>query len=356
MSEEDRVLEERIPEEDWRRLADLLDQLEQRGLRRLSATDLDEIVHLYRTSASDLAERRAQAETAAGNDESRVPSKSAELERLERLVARAYLRLHGRRRPSWSAWSRFWRKSIPRAFRASTGPFTFAALLFASALVLGTISSLLDESFAGFLLGPEALDRLRGGELWTGDLFQLAPESALTARALTRNLTIAFLAFAGGLTLGLGTALVLAVNGFQVGLLLPLVSRYDLAVEFYDFIAAHGFLELTMIVLAGGAGFRLADAIITPGNWPRRFALRIAAADGARLLAFITIGFVVASALEGYVSPSPQLSFALKLLVGISVWIAALGYLVLGGRRRDERTKNDEYSPRRRIRTRQKPI
>ncbi len=317
---------ERPAAEDWSRLEALLGRLEKNGPRGLTAAELDELVLLYRISAADLADLEARA------------SDLEAIEPLHRLVARAYLRLHGRRIGRGQSWTQFWRSGIPQAFRASTGPIAFAVLVFVSALILGTIGGLADESLAGSLLGDDALETLRNGELWTRDLLQIAPESALAARILTNNIALALLAFVGGLTLGLGTLAIVLVNGFQLGVLLPLVARYGSSAEFTDFIVAHGFLELTMTLVAAGAGFRVAEALIVPGVWPRGVALRRAARDGARLLVFTAVGLVVAGILEGYVSPRSELGFGIKLAVGLSVWGAALTYALLAGRRHDSPT------------------
>lgn len=72
------------------------------------------------------------------------------------------------------------------------------------------------------------------------------------------NLQIALLVYAGGIIFGLGTAYFLIYNGIFIGYA---GSQYQLG----DFIIAtipHGVFEIIGIIIAGAAGFRLANIII----------------------------------------------------------------------------------------------
>src|SRR5207247_674427 len=50
------------------------------------------------------------------------------------------------------------------------------------------------------------------------------------------------------------------------------------------FVAGHGVLELTAIFIAGGAGFRLAGALVAPGDLARKDALVLAGRIAARMI------------------------------------------------------------------------
>src|SRR5207247_2130587 len=80
----------------------------------------------------------------------------------------------------------------------------------------------------------------------------------------TNNIRVAFFAFAGGVLAGLGTLYVLVANGVQLGAVLGAAQHYGVAGLLLTFISAHGYLELTMIVISGAAGLRLGDALLRP--------------------------------------------------------------------------------------------
>ncbi|MEQ8768193.1 MAG: stage II sporulation protein M [Planctomycetota bacterium] len=318
----------KLPRTDWPRLEQLLRAVDQRTIQGLTADEIDELAILFRHGARELEHQRRLSRA--------VPQEH------EQLVARAYLTVHGRKKVAARSLLDLVRTEVPRAFRAQAGPIACATLVFFSAALSGIIASTLDERSAQWLIGADALDSLRQGELWTRELVRMAPESALSARILTNNIAIALVAFVAGWTLGIGTLFILIVNGLQIGLLIPIVHHYGISTDFWDFVVAHGFLELTMIILAGGAGLGLADAIIAPGSLRRREALRRATRRGLMLLAVSVTGLILSGVAEGFVSTNSGVDFPGKLAVGLSLWLAMLGYLTLAGRSGEESADDAE--------------
>ena len=83
---------------------------------------------------------------------------------------------------------------------------------------------------------------------------------------MTNNINVMFNAFALGATLGLGTLLVLAFNGLNIGAVLALTYRAGFGNDLVTFMVGHGVIELTCIFIAGGAGLFIGSAIIAPGD------------------------------------------------------------------------------------------
>jgi len=94
------------------------------------------------------------------------------------------------------------------------------------------------------------------------------------------------------------------------------------------FILAHGFLELSAIFLAGGAGLRLAWAILHPDERTRGDALRIAGAQAMRIMLLVAVTLVCAGLIEGFVSPT-TLAPAGKLAIGVLTGVALWSYILL---------------------------
>jgi uncharacterized membrane protein SpoIIM required for sporulation len=70
------------------------------------------------------------------------------------------------------------------------------------------------------------------------------------------------------------------------------------------FIAGHGILELTAIFIAGGAGFRLAGAVLFPGDRTRRDALIVEGRIAARMVGAVVTLLALAGTIEGLLSAS----------------------------------------------------
>ena len=139
---------------------------------------------------------------------------------------------------------------------------------------------------------PEEIAKLRGPVL----------ASAITAN----NVQVTYVAFALGVTAGLGTVFMLVFNGVgALGAPLGLYASKGIAHQILGFVAPHGVLELAAICIAGGGGLLLASAIVLPGARTRRDALVDEGRRAIHLIAASTLLLLVAGLLEGNVSPLP---------------------------------------------------
>ena len=161
---------------------------------------------------------------------------------------------------------------------------------------------------------------------------------------LINNIQVSFLAFAGGVFLCLGTAVILVQNGINVGIAAGLFSHATQTGKFFGLILPHGLLELTSVTIAGAAGLRIGWAIIAPGDRPRAVAL----AEEGRRSVVIVLGlmlcFLVAGIIEGFVTPSGLPTFA-RIGVGTVVELGFLTWIVTRGQRRG-RSRLDRHARR----------
>ncbi len=299
----------------WERLASLAERAER---ARLPLAEVEELDRLYRRAAADLALAR-----------SRFPGSDAE-GYLSQLVASAYRALY-RPRDRGAALLRLLREGIPGAVRRHLPALGVAVVLLAAGLAGGALAVALDPRAAELLVPAPVRSAVAGGRMWTGHLLSAAP-GASGARLLHNNVTAATLAFGLGLSAGLGTALLLLLNGVLVGAVFAHVFRHAMAADLLGFVAAHGPLELSALLLAAQAGFILAGALIDPGEWPRRAALQAAGREAAPLLAAVVPALALAALLEASVSPVQAFPAAGKAAVGMGLAIALWSWLLRRGR------------------------
>jgi uncharacterized membrane protein SpoIIM required for sporulation len=126
----------------------------------------------------------------------------------------------------------------------------------------------------------------------------------LAAAIITNNIQVSFGVFVGGLTGGLLTAWLLFANGMMLGLGFGLFQNYNAAGYLATFIAGHGILELTAIFISAGAGFRLAKALIAPGDRTRKDALVVEGRIAVRMIGAVVTLLAIAGAIEGLLSAS----------------------------------------------------
>jgi uncharacterized membrane protein SpoIIM required for sporulation len=302
--------------ERWARLESLLARAQRGRLDKFTAQELLELGDLYRAATADLAAARRD-----------YPGDRVTVY-LERLAARAHTAVYHEEPVDTGRIGFFFRYGFPRAFREA---FPYIALAIAVLTVSALISALLvvrSGGFADTLLGQDEASSLRSvleqHRLW----FQSATENHSAAQSLItlNNVKVAFIAFAGGMLVGLGTIYVLILNGINLGAVAALVASYGLSRGFWAFVVPHGVVELSVICIAGGAGMMIGDAILRPGLLPRGLAITIAARRAAILVMGCAILLIFAGATESWFSASSAPDW-LKFAYGAASGIALYAFL-----------------------------
>jgi uncharacterized membrane protein SpoIIM required for sporulation len=309
----------------WQRLEAIVDGLYRRGPRRIPPEDLREMTELYQAACADLARLRG-----AGGDPAIVGP-------LNRLVTRAHGQIYrGGPRRSWRLGD-FLFVQYPQLVRQAWR-FILASFL------LSAVSAMM--AFATVQKSPEVVADILGG----GETEFYGPKSVadirerfghegnpiLSSAVTTNNIRVALAAFALGITFGLGTVYVMIVNGAMLGGIAGAFAKSGIQSQFWMVILPHGALELSAVVVAGGAGLMVGYALWCPGERTRRRALREEAARAMQLAVGLIPAFVVAGTFEGLVTPSDAIPEVLKVSLGVAAAVVFWLYVLLGGRQRTE--------------------
>ncbi len=155
-------------------------------------------------------------------------------------------------------------------------------------------------------------------------------QSDVAASIFTNNIQVTFLAFAGGIVLGLGTLYVLVQNGLLLGAVAGLAIGAGNGRPFFELVVAHGVLELSCIAVAGVAGLRIASAIVDPGTRSRRDALREEARAAVEIVLGTAVWLVVAGLVEGFLTPAGK-GLTVVLVVGLGLGALYWGLVLWRG-------------------------
>ncbi len=263
-----------------------------------------------------------------------IGAEPALVEPLNRLVIRAHGQIY--RGAAASPWhlGRFFLRDYPRLFRR-TWKFTFASLIVSLATAFAGYWTVQDNpQIVADIMGGQA-DREFYGDKTTADIrerFGHQSDPLFSSRIINNNVRVALLAFALGITFGLGTIGVLALNGAMVGGLTGAFAKSGLAWKMWMVILPHGALELSAIVIAGGAGLMVGYGLWAPGQRTRRRALREDVVVAMQLAAGLIPAFIFAGLIEGLVTPSDAIPEAVKVSLGITAAVVYWLYLLLAGK------------------------
>lgn len=277
----------------WVQLNAIVLRAEKKGIRSLTAAQLEKLPGLYRSTLSSLTVARS------------ISLDRSLREYLESLVARAWLCVYGPQKPVRRVLMETMGRRFARAFR-SHGIFVVASAVL---LLLGTLTgflltlndmewydALLPRELAGDRNPASTTEELHGALYGSGG-HGLA---SFAAQLFSRNSGVAILCFSLGFLLGIPTALLLFYNGLILGAFVALHHDRGLAVDVWGWLLPHGVTELLAIVIAGAAGLAIGHAILVPGRSTRADNLaRTGQAVGPLVLGAVVM-LVMAALLEGF--------------------------------------------------------
>jgi uncharacterized membrane protein SpoIIM required for sporulation len=154
--------------------------------------------------------------------------------------------------------------------------------------------------------------------------------TALSGQIFTNNIRVTLLTFAAGITAGIGTALLLLLNGVMLGVVGGLAVGSGNGRVFFELVTAHGVLELSCIVVSAAAGLRMGWALIEPGTRTRAAALGVEARDAIKIVLGTAPWLVLAGLIEGFLTPA-GLGLAAVLAVGFGAAAVYWGLVIFAG-------------------------
>lgn len=312
---------------DWSELDALTAQFQSRRKSRLEPKELMRFAALYRSACADLALAQAY----------RLPE--ATIQFLHQLIARAHNVLYRSDRFRISTWARTLYVDIPR--RILRDPCVWIALGLFWGLFLGTMTAaVVRPAFAHEVVGAVHLAELESmyAEPLSGRQREAGERSFMAGFYVWNNAGIGLQCFSAGIFLGIGSLVVMGQNALVLGTSFGFMARSEHAANFFEFVTAHGPLELTAIAFSAAAGLRMGWSIVDTGGYSRMESLRRQAPQSLELAVLAVVMFCLAAFVEAYISPSP-LSYSFKAGVAIVTAMLIVAYVfVLGWRRPSEAT------------------
>jgi uncharacterized membrane protein SpoIIM required for sporulation len=297
---------------DWNRLAALTRK------RKLSATEIDAFVELYRKASADLSQLQS------------LGAEPATLDWLTQRVGRARTRLANpapsmrseltgfvmERFPLVLYRARYWWLGVTLGFLAVSA--ALAAWVYANPTVQ---QALLTET--------ETRDLV---EVQFEEYYSANPATSFAAQVWTNNVWAAAAALILGMVFVLPAVWVLWINAANVGVVAGIMAANDRLDLFFGLITPHGLLELSAVFAAAAVGMRVGWALLAPGSRPRAQA----AAQEGRAAALVALGLVgvlgISGVIEAFVTPSALPTWA-RIAIGSVTWLFFLTYVIGLGRR-----------------------
>jgi uncharacterized membrane protein SpoIIM required for sporulation len=218
----------------------------------------------------------------------------------------------------------------PAVIARSRPQILAAAWLFIASALAGWALVHVHPELAGLIASEAMIEQVQAGRLWTEDLLNILPSSLLSFSIISNNVSVTFFAFVMGALFGLGTLYVVGLNGLMLGGAFAFTGHHGLDGALFEFVVAHGVVELSVIVVSAALGFKIGEALVHPAEQTRTAAFQTAVSDAGKVLIVIVPFLAGAGVIEGYISPDPAYSLPVRMAVGFAYFV--LFWAVLSGR------------------------
>lgn len=201
-------------------------------------------------------------------------------------------------------WKAFWLQDLPLLMFEARRDMLIAFLVFFGAFLAGVLSCAMDPDFPELILGSRYME-MTEENIASGDPMAVYKQHGPFDMALgitANNLYVAFLSFIFGILYAIGSLMILISNGIMLGAFQFFFVQKDLFWESFLTIWVHGTLEISAIVIAGGAGITLGRGLAFPGTYSRGQAFQRSARRGMKIFFGITPLIVLAGIFESYLT------------------------------------------------------
>lgn len=257
-----------------------------------SSTDPDEMAQEFTELVNDLGYSRT------------FYPQSKVTQYLNGLASKVYLGIYKNKREESSRLISFWTKELPLVIRKYHRELLYSFLIFISFAIMAAFSSAQDQSFIRGVLGDGYVE-MTEDNIAKGDPFGVYKSRDRVTMFFTiamHNIKVAFAIFLGGFFVSLGTIWLIFENGMVLGSFQTFFFMKGLGWESILTVWIHGTLEISAVIIAGGAGFILGNSILFPKTYSRLESVKRGARDGMKLMIGLIPVFIAAAFLEGFIT------------------------------------------------------
>ncbi|MDR3058451.1 MAG: stage II sporulation protein M [Prevotella sp.] len=247
--------------------------------------------------------------------------KSQTVRYLNQLAGRYFINIYKYRKKEKGRFVRFWKEEVPLIMYKRRKYLLYSFIAMFVGVLLGIFSLEQDSSFASLILGPgyvnQTLENIESGDPMA--IYKSSDEAPMFFFISTNNIKVAFFAFILGVLGSVFTVYIMFSNGVMLGVFQYFFFKKGLLFSSAISIWLHGTLEISAIIIAGGAGMLLGNSLLFPGTYSRMVSLQYAAKDAVKIVVALVPVFLVAAFIESYLTRLTEMPVYFNLtIIGLS--------------------------------------
>jgi uncharacterized membrane protein SpoIIM required for sporulation len=229
------------------------------ALEKPSGKDPDRLKELYLQLTDDLA----FAETHFARGEI--------TQYLHNLTAKVHKQVYVNKKENTARFLSFWKYEVPEIAYRYRKMLLYSLIIFVLAMTVGAFSAANDPTYVRLIMG-DAYVNMTEENIANNDpmaVYKNMRQDDMFLAITVNNIRVSLLAFAAGVLTSVATGLLLFYNGIMLGAFQYFFFQKGLFLTSFLTIWIHGTLEISAIIIAGGAGLIMGNSFVFPGTLPR---------------------------------------------------------------------------------------
>ncbi len=251
---------------------------------------------------------------------------------LNSLALNLHTSIYGSEKKEWTRLITFWTKDVPlEVYRCRKMMYVSLAIFLLSTL-LGILSTVFIPEYAKYIMGEDyinmTLKNIENGVPM--NVYSTTGQTSMFVSITLNNIMVALRTFVSGIFTCFSTGMMLLYNGTMVGTFMTFCQQHGVLLECLLAMWLHGVIEITSIVIAGGAGLTLGKGWLFPGTYPRMTSFKMAAKSGVKVAIGLIPCFIIAGFVESFCTRHTEWPIILRLgIIILSIAFVALYFIYL---------------------------
>ena len=257
--------------------------------------------------------------------------KSKTTKYLNGLAAGFHQSIYKNRKEKTNRFITFWKYELPLIFYKHRRQLLYSFLFFVVFSLMGWLSAKYDNTFLRAILGNDYVN-MTNENIAKGDpfgVYKQGDSSLMFLMIASNNIRVELMTFVMGIFLSIGTIYELMFNGIMMGSFQYYFASKGFGLQSVLVIWLHGTLELSSIIIAGGAGLILGNSILFPKTFTRMVSLKNAAKDGLKIGIGLIPIFITAAFIESFLTRRTEMPIWLSGGILLSSAAFIIWYVIL---------------------------
>jgi uncharacterized membrane protein SpoIIM required for sporulation len=250
---------------------------------------------------------------------------------LNNLAAGFHQSIYRNKKEKSNRFLHYWQFELPMLFKKYERQLLYSFLFFVIFFLVGALSARYDHLFVNFIMGDDYVNMTKAN-ITKGDPFGVYKHEGswlMFFQIVSNNLYVTVQTYLYGIVFSIGSIYALFKNGVMLGAFEYFFFSQGLGLKSILVIWIHGTLEISSIIIAGGAGLVFGNSIIFPKTYTRMDSFKKGAKDGMKIAVGILPIIVVAAIFESFVTRHTEMPAWLSIIILSGSLLFVVWYVII---------------------------